>query len=199
MKDLIKAHIQRSIDVKKKLIEDESIINQIVKAGEVISNAFNTKNKLLCCGNGGSAGDAQHIATEFIIRYTGSHNRPSLPALSLSTDTSAITAAGNDFGFDFIFSRQLEGIAREADVLLAITTSGNSKNILEALKTARKINMKTILLTGGDGGVIMQNNSNLVDHVICVPNIETARIQECHIMIGQILCAIVEKKLYNLG
>ncbi len=199
MKTLVQAHIQRSIDTKVQLLQNEKLIGNIVEGGKLISNSFKNNKKLLCCGNGGSAGDAQHIATEFIIRYTGAHKRSSLPAISISTDTSALTAAGNDFGFDYIFSRQIEGLGQEGDILLAITTSGNSKNIREALSISKAKHMKTILLTGGDGGDIMLNYNKIVDLCICVPATETARIQECHIMIGQIFCALVEKELYNLG
>ena len=196
MENYIKEHIERSIETKQKVIEN--CLADIACGSQCITEAYRLQKKLLCCGNGGSAGDAQHIATELIIRYTAAHERPSLAALSLATDTSALTAAGNDFGFDYIFSRQIEGLGQKGDVLLAITTSGNSRNIIEVFKEARKKEMTTLLLTGVDGGKILNDKSykNLVDVSICVPGKETARIQEGHIMIGQILCAVVEKELY---
>ncbi len=197
MQNLVRAHIERSITTKEKVIEH--CIGDIVQAASCISSAYRNTKKLLCCGNGGSAGDAQHIATEFVIRYTGAHDRPSLPALSLAADSSAVTAAGNDFGFDQIFARQIQSLGMQGDVLLAITTSGNSPNILGALQTGRSKQMKNLLLTGQTGGIIMEKHSDLVDVSIRVPAKETARIQECHIMIGQIFCAIVEKELYGLG
>ncbi len=197
MQNLIKAHIQRSIAAKERVIE--KCVNEIAQAGQTVVESYQTGKKLLCCGNGGSAGDAQHIATEFIIRYAADHDRPSLPALSLSADSSALTAGGNDLGFKNIFARQIEGLGQKGDVLLGITTSGNSSNIIEALKVAKQKDMKNILLTGGTGGKVLGEYASLVDVSICVPSDETARIQECHIMIGQIICAIVEKKLYGFG
>ena len=197
MKDLVRAHIERSINAKQQV--KEQCLEDIVQAASLLGAAYRNKKKLLCCGNGGSAGDAQHIATEFIIRYTGAHERPSLAALSLAADSSALTAGANDFGFDQVFARQIQGLGSEDDVLLAITTSGNSPNIIAALQAARSQKMTNLLLTGESGGVILAEHPQLVDVSIRVPAQETARIQECHIMIGQIICAIVEKELYNLG
>lgn len=189
-------HVSRSIETKQKVLEEG--IGGITAAGLAIAELLEKGNKLLLCGNGGSASDAQHIATEFLIRYKGENERPSLPALSLAADSSALTAGSNDFGFDKVFSRQVEGLGQAGDGILAITTSGNSVNVLEALKVAREKKMLTVLLTGQDGGKIVREHSDLVDHVIKVPATETSRIQECHIMIGQIFCAVVEKKLYNM-
>ena len=195
MEDLVRAHIERSIATKQELVQ--TCLGDISRAGKMIARAYKKGRKLLCCGNGGSAGDAQHIATEFLIRYSASHERDSLPALSLAADSSALTATGNDFGFEKLFARQIEGLGQEGDVLLGITTSGNSQNIIEALKTARKKGMTNILLTGAKGGEILKKHRALLDTSICVPSEETARIQESHIMIGQIFCAIVEKELYG--
>ena len=136
MEEFVKAHIERSITAKEKVIQN--CLGDIVAGGQLISKAYQGGAKLLCCGNGGSAGDAQHIATEFLIRYMASHERDSLPALSLAADSSALTAAGNDFGFERVFARQIEGLGHKGDVLLAITTSGNSQNIIHALESARK-------------------------------------------------------------
>jgi phosphoheptose isomerase len=161
MRDLVREHIERSIHVKKLLIESQ--LDAIGAAGDVLCRAMAAGKTLFTCGNGGSAGDAQHIATELLIRYRAVPERRSLPALSLVGDACAVTAAGNDFGFEFIFSRQLEGMGREGDALLAISTSGNSRNILEALRTARAKGMRTVLMTGGSGGEIIRSHSNLVD------------------------------------
>ena len=197
MQELIRAHIQRSIQAKQKLLEDAHIIETIATAGHRLSECFKAGHKLLTCGNGGSAGDAQHIAAELSIRYRARPERPSLPAISLAADSSALTACGNDFGYERVFARQLEGLGRAGDFLLAISTSGNSANVIAALQAARLKGMQNILLTGGDGGRMLREFAPLVDFSIVVPHEETARIQECHIMIGQILCAVVEKELYG--
>lgn len=193
--EMVNANIERSIATKEKLKSDSQLI---VEGGRMIARAMDSGHKLLLAGNGGSASDAQHIATEFVIRYKAANVRRALPALSLATDTSAITAGGNDIGFDLIFARQVEALGRKGDVLLAISTSGNSPNIIEALKTARGIGMQSIVLTGETGGRIVAEHGDLVDVAIKVPSPETSRIQECHIMIGQIMCALVEKELFNM-
>ncbi|MCB1171945.1 MAG: SIS domain-containing protein [Leptospiraceae bacterium] len=195
MRDLIAAHIQRSIEAKQKLLDQG--LAAIEAAGKALAEVLAAGNKLMVCGNGGSAGDAQHIATELIIRYKSTNIRPALPAISLATDSSALTACGNDLGFDQLFARQIQGLGNEGDILLAITTSGSSANIIEALKAAREQKMLTILLTGRDGGKALAEHSSWIDFPILIPADETARIQECHIMVGQILCAVVEKQLYG--
>ncbi len=197
MSDLVRAHIQRSIDTKQKILVDEQLVAAIQRAGELFTEALRSGNKLLMCGNGGSASDAQHIATEFLVRYRAKPERPSLPALNLAADSSALTAGGNDFGYDNVFSRQVEGLGRAGDGLLGISTSGNSENVIRALAAAKERGMTTVLFTGGNGGRALAEHAGLVDVPIVVPATETARIQECHIMIGQILCAIVEKELYG--
>lgn len=195
MQNLVRDHIQRSIDVKKLLLTNDA--ERIANAGVAMAQILQKGGKILTCGNGGSAGDAQHIATELLIRYRAKPERPSLPAISLVGDAAAVTAAGNDFGFDSIFSRQIEGLGRSGDGLLAISTSGNSPNVLKALQAARTLGMITFLLTGDTGGKILKESASLVDHYVRVPTQETARIQECHIMVGQIFCAIIEKQLYG--
>lgn len=197
MRDLVREHIERSIHVKKLLIERQ--LDAITNAGIVLCNVMENGRTIFTCGNGGSAGDAQHIATELLIRYRARPERRSLPALSLVGDACAITAAGNDFGFDQIFARQIEGLGREGDALLAISTSGNSRNIIEALAAAKARGMRTVVLTGGTGGEIVANSARFADAVVVVPDAETARIQECHIMIGQIFCAMIEKHLFNFN
>lgn len=196
MQEFVARQIQDSIRAKEAVLAGR--VDVIAHTGMILASIFQRGGKLLICGNGGSAADAQHIATELSIRYKAANVRPSLPAISLAADSSAITAGGNDFGFDQIFARQIEGLGREGDGLLAITTSGNSGNIIEAVRAAKLRGMFTFLLTGPSGGRIFAEERDKLDHVIRVPAEETSRIQECHIMIGQILCAVVEKELYGL-
>lgn len=146
-----------------------------------------SSGKLLLCGNGGSAADAQHIAAELVGRFA--HARRGLPAIALTTDTSALTSIGNDFGFDHVFARQVEALARKGDILIGMSTSGNSRNVIEAVKVARKLGVTTIGLLGGSGGVL----KDLVDHVLIVPSHDTPRIQECHMLIGHIWCAMIDE------
>jgi D-sedoheptulose 7-phosphate isomerase len=144
--------------------------------------------KLLLCGNGGSAADSQHIATELTVRFET--DRPALPAVALTTDTSALTAAGNDLGFEQIFARQVAALGRKGDMLIGLTTSGDSANVIEALKTAREMSLVTVCLAGRNGGRIAEEG--LADHCLVVPGDNTARIQEVHILIGHLLCAAVD-------
>jgi len=151
--------------------------------------ALTAGNKLLFFGNGGSASDAQHIATELTVRYKS--DRAAIAAIALTTDTSALTAIGNDFGFDHLFSRQIEALGRPGDVAVGISTSGQSPNVLKALETARSLGLKTAGLTGRDGGAM----PGLADPLLVVPSQATARIQEMHIMLGQMLCGALEIRL----
>jgi D-sedoheptulose 7-phosphate isomerase len=145
--------------------------------------------KILFFGNGGSAADAQHLATELVVRY--SRDRRAIPAMALTVDSSALTATGNDLGFDRIFARQIEAIGRPGDVAVGISTSGRSVNVIEGLKTAKALGLVTCGFTGGDGGGVKK----VVDHVLLVPSHETARIQEMHIVLGQMLCGALERAL----
>ncbi|MDH5655719.1 MAG: SIS domain-containing protein [Spirochaetia bacterium] len=197
MQDLIENHIRSGISIRNQILEQQT--DMIEKAALLMTESLENHKKLLFCGNGGSAADAQHIAAELLIRYKGNHTRPSLPALSLAADSSAITAAGNDFGADQIFSRQIEGLGNEGDTLIAITTSGNSQNILNAVTAAKKKKLKVILLTGQNGGKIIKHHSDDLDLSIVISSEETALIQEAHIMIGHILCSLIEKKMFGLG
>ncbi len=163
----------------------------VAKVSEILVNALKQGNKALLFGNGGSAADAQHIAAELVGRFA--FDRPALPALALSVNSSCVTAIGNDYGFDRVFSRQLEALARPGDIAIAISTSGNSTNVLHAISTARKIGLKTIGLTGRSGG----NLRNAVDYCICVPSNETPRIQECHILVGHIISELVEREIFH--
>lgn len=158
----------------------------IERLGSLLTERLLTGRKVLLCGNGGSAADAQHIAAELVCRFeTG---RRGLPAIALTTDTSALTAIGNDFGFERLFARQVEALGQAGDVLVAISTSGNSANVIAAVKVARDMGLSSIGLLGGNGGVL----ASLVDHPLIAPSGLTARIQECHILIGHIWCAQID-------
>lgn len=163
--------------------------HDILKVADLIANAFKKGNKLLVCGNGGSASDAQHFAAELIGRFK--KDRPSLPAMALNTDTSAITAIANDFNYETVFARQIQGLGNKEDILLAISTSGNSRNILEAVKAAKKKKLVTIGLTGKNSSLV----SSKSDYCIFVSSKETSHIQELHIIVLHILCILIEKKL----
>jgi D-sedoheptulose 7-phosphate isomerase len=184
----IESHLRQSADVKLKLIQTG--MPSILAAAEIIAQSFRGGGKLLLCGNGGSAADCQHFAAEFVGRLTKDFQRPALPALALTTDTSFITAHSNDVAFDDIFARQVEALGKSGDVLIGITTSGNSPNVLRAIAAAKKLKMKTIALTGV-GGVIVDQ----VDVAIAVPSANTQYIQESHITIEHILCEIVERAI----
>ncbi len=181
--------VSKAIQEHKELIEiiQDQLQSQIAIAGELILKTIKDGNKILLCGNGGSASDAQHISAEFTGRFL--KERKGLPAIALTTDTSALTAIGNDYGFDRVFERQVEALANEGDLLIGISTSGNSTNVLKALDKANTLGCLTIGLSGRDGGEM----SELCDINIVVPSTTTARIQEMHILIGHILCAIVDE------
>lgn len=161
--------------------------------GQRLLTALRAGGKVLLCGNGGSAADAQHVAAELVGRFA--HVRRGLPAIALTTDSSALTSIGNDFGFDHVFARQVEALARKGDVLIGISTSGNSRNVIEAVKMARKLGVTTIGLLGGSGGAL----KDLVDYVLIVPSHDTPRIQECHILIGHIWCAMIDEAFREDG
>tara|TARA_B100001758_G_C18401238_1_gene609146 strand:+ start:1869 stop:2444 length:576 start_codon:yes stop_codon:yes gene_type:complete len=186
MKELIKQQIYDSIEVKKELINYG--IDLIEKAGSILVDSIKSGGKILWCGNGGSAADAQHLATELMGGMTD-HDRKPIPSIALTTDSSFLTAWPNDCDFESIFSRQIQGIGNDGDVLIGISTSGNSKNIIKAIKQAKYKKLKTIVFTGENGG----NIDGLADLTIKVPSSNTQRIQESHIMIGQILCSILEQ------
>jgi D-sedoheptulose 7-phosphate isomerase len=183
--------IEASIAVKQRLLGSREVVSTVAKVSEILAHALNQGNKLLCFGNGGSAADAQHIAAEFVGRFA--FDRPALPALALSVNTSCVTAIGNDYGFDLVFSRQIEALGRPGDVAIGISTSGNSANVLRGVSAAQKIGLHTIALTGQTGG----NLKNAVDYCICVPSNETPRIQACHILIGHIITELVEETIFH--
>lgn len=176
-----------------KLKIKEKNFSDILSAVDLIVHAFRNKKKLLLCGNGGSAADCQHIATEFVIRLNHKINRPALPAIALTTDTSNLTAGGNDIGFENVFARNIEALGNTGDILLAISTSGNSPNIIKAVEMAHKKEMKVISFLGKDGGKLKP----LVDLPIVIPSENTQRIQEGHITIAHIICELVELELYG--
>jgi phosphoheptose isomerase len=170
-------------------------IDDIVAAAAVITGAFRSGGRLLICGNGGSAADAQHLATEFVSTFTLEHRRPSIPAIALTTDTSLLTAIANDFGVEGMFARQVEALGREGDVLIGISTSGASVNVLRAAEEARARGMKIVALTGASGGAL----ASAADVAIRVPSTVTSHIQECHLAIEQLLASVVEDALYPRG
>ena len=188
MQDIIKADLQDSIDTKKEVLK--SLVPQIEAAAKMMIKTIKSGKKVIFCGNGGSAADSQHLAAELVGRFK--KNRPALASLSLTTDTSIITAVGNDFGFDTIFARQVEALGQKEDVLVGISTSGNSKDVVEAVKKAKTIGIGTIGLLGCGGGEL----AKLVDLSISIPGNNTPRIQESHITIGHIICGLIEKELF---
>lgn len=188
--DSIKDLIQDSINVKSLIINDETFIRRISEAAMVCIESLRQGGKIHFCGNGGSAADAQHLAAELSGRYN--YDRPPLNAEALHVNTSYVTAVANDYSFDLVYSRILQGSARKGDVLIAISTSGNSKNIINAIETAKSLNVKVIGLTGETGG----NMAGLCDVLLNVPSKCTPRIQESHIMIGHIICGIIESTLF---
>ena len=190
MKENIKSQILESVKIKKKIIDDG--VEQIEKAAEILINCTKNGGKILWCGNGGSAGDAQHLAAELMGGMTD-HDRMPISSIALTTDTSFLTAWSNDTDFESIFSRQIQGIGDEGDVLVGISTSGNSKNVINAIKQAKYKNLKTISLTGEKGGGL----NGIADITLKVPSNNTQRIQESHIMIGQILCSLIETSMLS--
>ena len=187
----IKQIISSSIEVKNQIISNELLIHTIEKCVDVITAAFRQGNKLLFCGNGGSAADAQHLAAEFSGRFY--IDREALPAEALHCNSSYITAVGNDYGYDHIYSRLIKGIGKKGDILVGLTTSGNSKNIINAFEEAHSKGIITIGFTGESGGSIR----SLCDYLINIPSSDTPRIQESHIMVGHIICQLVEEQLFQ--
>jgi D-sedoheptulose 7-phosphate isomerase len=187
--ELIRDRIQRSIEVKQALLSDIRFQDQVAHVAMRIVDSLRAGGKLLFFGNGGSAADAQHLAAEFTGRYV--KERRALPAIALNTNSSSVTSISNDYGFDFVFARQIEALGREADVAIGISTSGNSANVLRALEAAKSKSIYTAALTGRSGGLV----KNVADCAICIPSDETPRIQECHVLTGHLICEIVELML----
>ena len=191
IKKVIERELNENVRIMKEIMEESG--DAIEEAVHIIVESFNKGNKLLLCGNGGSAADAQHIATEFVVRFTPHRERPALPAIALTTDTSCLTAGANDYGFDSIFVRQVEALGKNGDALLGYSTSGNSENVIKAVNLARKMGMTTIGMLGGDGGKL----KGLCNVEIIIPAITTNRIQEGHQLVGHILCELVEQILFE--
>jgi len=193
MKEYIKNQIRKSYETKQKIYKNENLLKNIAEVAKQCILVYRRDKKTILAGNGGSAADAQHIAAELVGRY--GFDRPSLPSLSLTTDTSNLTAIGNDYGYDQVFSRQLEGMGQNGDIFIGISTSGNSVNIIKAFESAKKKNIMTVALTGRDGG----NMAKIADISLIIPSNSTPRIQEAHILIGHILCDIIEKEIFADG
>ena len=182
--------VEASIRTKQALLADEALLQAIVQTGNRMIEAFRRGNRVIFAGNGGSAADAQHLAAEFVSRFE--FDRPGLPSLSLATDTSMITAIGNDYGYEKLFRRQLEAQARPGDIFVGITTSGRSKNILAAFEVCKGLEVTSVALCGTGGEL-----EDKVDTVLRVPSSHTPRIQECHILIGHMLCQQVELAMFG--
>ena len=187
----ITAIIKSSIDVKQQLLDDDNLLNQIAIVTDVITKAFQNGNAVYFAGNGGSAADAQHLAAEFSGRFY--KDRKALPSDALHCNTSYLTAVANDYSYDVIYARLLEGLAKKGDVLVGISTSGNSENIVKAFEMAKTIGVTTIGFTGQKGGKM----KDLGDHLINVPSNTTPRIQESHILVGHIICELVEINIFG--
>jgi D-sedoheptulose 7-phosphate isomerase len=186
----VQSYLAESAEVKR--LTAASCAEAIAAAASVIEDAFRTGGKLLICGNGGSAADCQHMAAEFVSRLTKDFERPGLPAIALTTDTSFLTAFANDCGFEGVFARQVQALGRSGDVLLGISTSGNSANVIQAVELARATGMRTVSLTGAGGRL-----AKLADVSISVPSDDTQHIQEAHLAIEHLLCMLVERALFG--
>lgn len=186
----ISAIIQESIDVKSKVLQNEYLLNTLSAIVDVMTNAFKDDKKVLFCGNGGSAADAQHLAAEFSGRFY--YDRPPLYSEALHVNTSYITAVGNDYSYDEIYARMIRACGRKGDILVGISTSGNSNNIIKALEAANEIGMITVGMTGEKGGKM----KDICTFLLNVPSTDTPRIQECHILLGHIMCQFVESNMF---
>ena len=188
--ELIRARIEESVAVKEALLAPETVA-LVEKVAEIITKAFKRGRKLLLFGNGGSAGDAQHLAAELVGKYY--LDRSPLPAIALTVNTSTLTAIGNDYAFDQVFARQVRAFGEAGDIAVGISTSGNSENVVKALEVAKENRLTTVAFTGRDGGKV----KDIADYCICISSDNTPRIQEAHIFVGHILCEIVERRLFG--
>ena len=187
--ETIRTTFQASIDTKQALIDDTTRLEVLLEVARLASSTIKAGKKIMLCGNGGSAADSQHIAAEFIGRFE--KERKSMAAIALTTDTSALTAIGNDYGYEEVFSRQVEGLGQSGDLLIGISTSGNSKNVVKALEISKKMGVNTVALVGDRPNGVMQT---IADHVLVAPSANTARIQECHILMMHTICQLVESE-----
>ena len=193
MKNYIKDQIKKSYETKQVIYDNDELLERIEEVVKKCIEIYRGTNKTILAGNGGSAADAQHIAAELVGRY--GFDRPSIPSLALTTDTSNLTAIGNDYGYDKVFSRQLEGMGQKGDLFIGISTSGNSINIINAFNSAKEKGITTVALVGKDGGEM----AKMADISLIVPSDSTPRIQEAHILIGYIICDIIEKEIFADG
>ena len=186
---LLHEYEQHGLEIRRSFFASES--EHVVEVARLMAVALVRGGKLLFCGNGGSAADAQHLAAEFVSRFE--MERPPLPAVALTTDSSVLTAVGNDYGFDYVFGKQVKALGREGDICVGISTSGASQNLVHALQVGREMGLTTVGLLGKDGGAVRR----YCDHVLCVPGQRTAHIQEVHIVIGHLLCRLVDYFLFE--
>lgn len=193
LSELVQQSFAASIETKQHAMEQ--LADPITQAAGVMVNTLLNNGKILSCGNGGSAGDAQHFSSEMLNRFE--RERPSLPAMALTTDSSTVTSIANDYDYDSIFSKQIKGLGQKGDVLLAISTSGQSPNLVNAIQAAQQKSMTTIALTGKDGGAMAQRLQPQ-DHELRVPSTVTARIQECHLVVIHCLCQLIDQQLFGV-
>lgn len=193
MKNYIINQITDSAATKKAILDNDALIDLIVKVAKACVEVYRNGKKTLIAGNGGSAADAQHFAAELVGRY--GFDRPSLPSIALTTDSSNLTAIGNDYGYEYVFSRQLEGLAQEGDLFIGISTSGNSQNVINAFTSAKERGVTTVALVGRDGGKM----ASMADFAIIIPSNATPRIQESHLLIEHMICDIIEKEMFGGG
>jgi len=193
VQNFIANQVETSYKIKQAIYANKELMSLIQEVSQVVTEAYKRGNKTLIAGNGGSAADAQHIAGEFVSKFY--FDRPGLASIALTTDTSILTAIGNDYGYEKLFSRQIQANGEKGDIFIGISTSGNSKNILKALEECKEKGIITIGFTGENGGAMKE----LCDYCICVPSNETPRVQESHILLGHIICAVVEEEIFGKG
>ena len=186
----VEAMIVDSLATKRQVLEDKVLLDSIVQVALVVEQALRAGNKLMLAGNGGSAADSQHIAAEFVSRFE--FDRPGLPSIALTTDTSMLTAIGNDYGYEHVFSRQVQANGRKGDVFIGISTSGNSRNVIKAVEACKAMGIVTVALCGAGGKL-----REICDYALPVPSTHTPRIQENHILIGHAICALVEESIWG--
>lgn len=193
MMNYVESEIRKAVGVLEAMLGDEKLLQTVKTVGDVCAASVRQGGKVMFCGNGGSAGDSQHLAAELVGKLV--FDRPAMAGMALTVDTSALTAIGNDFGYEHVFSRQVDGVGRKGDVLVGISTSGGSKNVVKAFEVARAKGITTVAMTGSRHGPM----AALADHWIAIPHTETQKIQEGHIVVGHIFCALVEQAIHGKG
>lgn len=189
-RDYIKHEVSKTVELMNVILADTALMQTVEDIAADCAQSVRLGGKVMFCGNGGSAGDSQHLAAEMVGKLV--FDRPAMAGLALTTDTSALTAVGNDFGYEHVFSRQVQGLGRPGDVLIGISTSGGSKNVIKAMEMARAMGIKTVAMTGAKRGGM----ADLADHWLSIPHTETQKIQEGHIVLGHIFCALVEEAIF---